>query len=128
MHPEELYAMRAIRAGASGYLTKSAAAGDLIHAIKTVHAGRKFLSANLAEMIFDKFNDPAPAEPHTLLSDREFQILCLVGAGSHVTDIARRLCLSAATVNTYRRRILLKLDMRTHVELTKYVVEKRLIV
>ena len=126
MHPEEHYALRAVRAGAAGYLTKHAAAADLVHAIKTVHAGRKFVSTNLAELLFNELNDPKLAEPHTQLSDREFRILCLIGSGVPIADIASELCLNSATISSYRRRILLKMFLKGPSELAEYVVEKGL--
>jgi len=127
IHPEEQYAARAIQAGASGYLTKDAAPDELAAAIRKVAWGGRYVSAALAE----KLNlDPEPEAglmPHKALSNREFQVLCLIGSGKTVTEIAGLLHLSTKTVSTYRRHILEKMGMQSNAELIRYAIENRLV-
>ncbi|HJV66202.1 MAG TPA: response regulator transcription factor [Geomonas sp.] len=126
MHPEDQYALRAIKAGASGYLTKDAAADELVAAIRKVQGGGKYFSESLAERLFSELSNPIGAEPHTLLSDRELQVLCMIGSGLSVSGIAERLSLSVKTISTHRTRILLKMGMKNNAELTSYVVRNGL--
>lgn len=127
MHPEEQYAIRAIRSGAAGYLTKETASVELVQAIRKVYAGGKYLSSNLAERLFTELANPTGAEPHTLLSDREYQIMCMIGSGLTLSGIADRLSLSVKTISTYRTRVLLKMGMKNNAELTTYVIKNGLL-
>lgn len=127
-HPEEQFAVRSLRAGASGYVNKQQAPGELITAIRRVLAGRRYVSAELAEHLAASL-DPAHAagEPHESLSDREFEVLRLLGAGLAVSGIAERLHLSVKTVSTYRARILDKLGLETTAELVAYAIRAGLV-
>lgn len=122
-HPEDQYALRAIKAGASGYVTKMSAPADLVTAVRTVSNGRKFITPALAELLADHVERPDDGVPHERLSDREFQTLKMIGAGHSLTEIAEVLCISVKTVSVYRSRVLEKMRMKNNVELTRYVVE-----
>jgi len=126
MHEEGPYAVRALRSGAAGYLTKESAAARLVQAIRKVAAGGKFISPNLADMLVCQVANPLGAEPHTLLSAREFQVTCLIGAGLTVPAIAEKLGLSAKTIGTYRARILLKMGLKNNGELATYAIKNDL--
>ena len=122
-HPEDQYALRAIKAGASGYVTKMSAPADLVTAVRTVATGRKFITPALAELLADHIERPDDGTPHESLSDREFQTLKMIAAGHSLTHIAEELCISVKTVSVYRSRVLEKMRMKGNVELTRYVVE-----
>jgi two-component system, NarL family, invasion response regulator UvrY len=122
-HPEDQYALRAIKAGASGYVTKMSAPADLVTAVRTVSNGRKFITPALAELLADHIERPDDATPHEGLSDREFQTMKMIAAGHSLTEIADVLCISVKTVSVYRSRLLEKVRMKSNVELTRYVVE-----
>ncbi len=124
-YPEKQYAVRALKAGASGYLTKESATEELIIAIQRAAQGRKYLSLDLAEKIADHFDDSTKAA-HELLSDREYQILIMLGTGQTVSHIAEKIALSVPTVNTYRSRILRKLNLFSNSEIIHYVIENNL--
>lgn len=126
LHPEEQYALRALKAGASAYLTKERAPEELATAIKHVLAGRKFITATLAERLATVAFSPADQLPHERLSDREFQVLCAIGQGKTVSAIASDLALSVKTVSTYRTRVLDKLDMKNTTDLIRYTLEHAL--
>ncbi len=125
-HPEDQYALRAIKAGASGYVTKMSAPADLVTAVRTVSNGRKFITPALAELLADHVERPDDGTPHESLSDREFQTLKMIAAGHSLTHIAEVLCISVKTVSVYRSRVLEKMRMKSNVELTRYVVERGL--
>jgi len=127
MHPEEQYAIRALRAGASGYLTKEHASDELIRAIRKVSAGGKYVSTELAEKLASVIGIDHERPPHELLSDREYQVLCLIASGKTVSQVADELALSVKTVSTYRGRILNKMNMKTNAELIYYAVKKELV-
>ncbi len=130
MYPEEQYAIRALRLGAAGYLTKESAPEELIGAIRKVIRGGRYVSAALAETLAGRMvtGDRAGEQPlHESLSDREYLVLRLIGAGKTVTEISRELALSAKTISTYRARILQKMGMRTNAELTHYAISNRLV-
>lgn len=127
MHPEDRFSVRAIKAGASGYLTKESLADDLVHAIRKVFNGGKFITETVAEMLADTFETEGNKAAHERLSDREFQILCMITSGKRIKEIAGELFLSPATVATYRTRILDKMQMKSNVELTNYVLRHNLI-
>jgi DNA-binding NarL/FixJ family response regulator len=126
MFSEEQYAIRAIRAGAAGFLTKEAAPEKLVEAVRKVASGGRFISAEVAESLASLVAGEAKGRPHELLSDREFEILKLIGSGRTVSQIADELGLSVKTVSTHRTRILRKMDMKTNAELTHYVVKNEL--
>jgi two-component system invasion response regulator UvrY len=125
MHPEDQYAIRAIRAGAAGYLTKEAAPDKLLEAIRKITRGGRFIGPDLAERLATEVAAAGP--PHASLSDREFEVLRLIGSGLAVGDIAERLSLSVNTVSTYRARILEKMCMKNNAELMQYVLVNRLL-
>lgn len=127
MHPEERFATRAFKAGASGYLTKDCAAEELIYAIRRVVGGRKFVSASLAEKLATQLETDGDAPLVESLSPREHQVLCMIGIGKKIKDIAQELALSVNTINTYRVRILEKLNMTKDAELIRYALQNRLI-
>ncbi len=122
VHPEEQYAMRALRAGARGYLTKDHSPGELVAAVRKVHGGGRYVSATLAERLAADLSTGVDGLPHERLSDREFEVLCLLGSGRTVTDIASTLSLSVKTVSTYRARLLDKIPASSNAELVRYVV------
>lgn len=120
MHPEEHYAIRALKAGASGYLTKQSAPEQLVHAIRQVSNGKKYVSASLAEELANAISDDSDKAPHEKLSDREYQTLCMIASGKTLTQIAEELNLSVKTVSVYRARLLEKMKMKNNAELTHY--------
>jgi two-component system, NarL family, invasion response regulator UvrY len=126
VHPESQYALRILKAGASGYLTKESASEELIKAIRKVHGGGKYISPSLAEKIAYALDDDSGKPPHEALSDREYQVLCLLGSGKTVSQIADALALSVKTVSTYRTRILEKMHMENNAELIHYAVQNGL--
>ncbi len=127
LHPEEQYALRALKAGASAYLTKERAPEELATAIKEVLSGHKFITASLAERLATVAFSPADRLPHERLSDREFQVLCAIGQGKTVSAIASDLALSVKTVSTYRTRLLDKLDMENTTQLIRYTLDHALV-
>ncbi len=127
IHPEEQYAVRAFRAGASGYLTKESAPDELLAAIQKVSIGGKYVSSSLAEKLASDLETGAEQLPHETLSDREYQVMCMIAVGKTVTKIAEELSLSVKTVSTYRSRILGKMRMRNSAELTYYAIKNRLV-
>ena len=127
MYPEDQYALRVLKAGASGYLGKDNIHDDIIRAIQAVQLGKKFITAAVAEKLADSLGEDKALQLHETLSDREFEVLKLLAAGKAVSDIASQLSLSATTVSTYRARIMEKMNMRTNAELTRYALEKKLI-
>jgi DNA-binding NarL/FixJ family response regulator len=126
MHPEEQYALRALRAGASGYLTKESALEELIDAIRRVAQGRKYVSASLGEKLAFELEADAGRPLHEQLSDREFQVMRMIGAGRRNKEIAATLFMSPKTVTTYKSRIFRKMGMRTGAEIIRYLLEKGL--
>jgi two-component system invasion response regulator UvrY len=127
VHPESQYALRILKAGASGYLTKESASDELIKAIRKVNAGGKYISPALAEKIAFALDEETGKLPHETLSDREYQVLCLIGSGKTVSQIADALALSVKTVSTYRTRILDKMRMQNNAELIHYAIENGLV-
>lgn len=126
VHPEEQFAVRTLKAGASGFLSKDSAPEDLVTAIKKLLAGGKYVSERVAESLLRHLDTSVESHPHEFLSEREFQILCLFGTGKTVTEIATELSLSVPTVSTYRARILEKTGLRTTGELTRYAIQNGL--
>jgi len=127
MHPIDRFALRAMRAGAAGYLTKDTDPDELVNAIRKVSRGMKYLSPAVAERMAVDFDANKPALPHEALSDREFQVFCMLAGGKKVKQIANELHLSFRTINTFRARILRKLDLKSTVALTHYALEHKLI-
>ncbi|MBS1191208.1 MAG: DNA-binding response regulator [Rhodocyclaceae bacterium] len=123
MHKEEQYAVRAIKAGAAGYLTKESASDQLVSAIRRVASGRAFVTPAVAEWMILDFGAPSEGPSHTQLSDREFQIFQMIVSGMNVTAIADALCLSVKTVSTHKARILQKMHMSNSAELIHYAIE-----
>lgn len=126
VYPEEQFAVRTLKAGASGYLSKDTAPEDLVKAIRTILRGGKYISECVAERLLYHVTEDEPEHPHDALSDREFQILSLFGSGKTVSEIASDLSLSVTTISTYRARILEKMRMKTTAELMRYAIENRL--
>ena len=127
MHPEEQYAVRALRAGASGYLTKASAPHELIGAIRKVSRGGKYLTLSLAEKLATELDSKGDKPRHEKLSNREFQVMLMLASGKSVGEIASELCLSVKTVSTYRTRIMEKMSMKRNAELTFYAMNNHLI-
>jgi len=127
MHTEEQYAIRSLKAGASGYLNKSQAPQELVTAIQLVLQGRKYITAATAEKLAIEMLDNSGKQPHELLSDREFDVLKLIASGKAVSEIAEILCLGITTISTYRARVLAKMNMKTNSELTRYALENKLV-
>lgn len=127
MYPEDQFAMRAIRAGAAGYLNKEGAPEELVLALRKILSGGNYISAAVADelIVHTRQDDSRPM--HELLSDREFQVLCMIGSGKTVKDISTELSLSAATVSTYRARILQKMRLKTNADLMQYAIQKGLV-
>ncbi len=127
VHPEEQYAVRVLRAGASGYLTKESAPDELIAAIRKVSLGRKYVSSSLAEKLAFDLEIEAEKPLHETLSDREYQVMCMIAKGKTVKEIAEELSLSVKTISTYRSRILEKMRMNNNAQLTHYAIKNRLV-
>jgi DNA-binding NarL/FixJ family response regulator len=127
VYPEEQYAIRVLRAGAAGYLTKESAIDELISAIRRIAQGRKYITSSLAERLATEVESDADKPLHETLSDREYQVLLLIGSGKAVKQIAEELYLSEKTVSTYRSRILEKMKMKTNAELTHYTIKHHLL-
>lgn len=127
MHAEDQYALRVLKAGASGYLTKESVPEELIRAIRKVVSGGKYISPTLAEKLAFEIGAPADRPPHEALSDREFQVMRRIAAGKTVTQIAEELSLSVKTVSTYRARILQKMGLKTNADLIHYAIQHQLI-
>ncbi len=127
MYPEDQYALRVLKAGASGYLEKESIHDNIIKAIQTVQLGKKFITPSIAEKLADAFQDNSSKQPHELLSDREFDVFKLLASGKSVSEIAGKLSLSTTTVSTYRARILEKMSIRSNADLSRYALERKLI-
>jgi two-component system invasion response regulator UvrY len=127
MHPEDQYGIRMLRAGASGYVSKESAAEDLITAIRKVAVGGRHVSSALAEKLAFAIDATTKEQPHYSLSNREFQVMCMIASGKALKEIADILILSEKTITTYRTRILEKLNLRNNVELTHYVIQNKLL-
>jgi len=127
VHPEEQYAVRMLRAGASGYLTKESAPEELIAAIRKVSMGGKYVRSSLAERLAFNLGGDAEKAPHERLSDREYQVMCMIASGETVNEIAGELLLSAKTIGTYRSRMLKKMDVKSSAELIHYAIKHGLV-
>ena len=127
MHAEEQYARRAFRAGAAGYITKDSSRAELVTALNKVIHGGKYVSAMLAEKLVADMARGTDRPLHEALSDREFEVMCLIASGKTVSQIAELLSLSDKTISTYRARILEKMHMKTNAELTHYAIQNKLV-
>jgi len=127
VYPEEQFAVRTLKAGAAGFMSKDTAPEELVKAIRKVLSGGKYINESVAEKLLSGLNSKTDGMPHEGLSDREFQILCLFGSGKSVSEIASELSLSVATISTHRARILEKMCMKTTAELVRYAIENRLV-
>lgn len=127
MYRESLYAVRSLKAGASGYVNKQGAPAELVGAIRQLAAGRKYISSALAQALAEHISDEREAVPHESLSDREYQTLTMIASGKAVGDIAVELNLSVKTVSMYRARLLEKMNLRNNSELTHYAIRNGLI-
>ena len=127
MHPEEQFAIRALRAGASGYLTKECAGDELVLAIRKALKGERYISGSLAELLAGDLGGDAGKPLHEILSDREYQVMLMIASGKPVGAIAEELCLSAKTISSYRANILLKTRMKNNAEITHYAIQNKLV-
>lgn len=127
MHKEEIVAVRALKAGASGYLSKDAADVELPRAVGQLLAGRKYITHSVAELMASKLQYPDNYDPHEILSDREYQTMLMLAGGKSVSQIAEELSLGISTISTYRVRILDKMGLKNNAELTQYAVGHKLI-
>ena len=127
MYPEKQYALRALKAGAAGYLTKDSAPDELIEAIERISQGNKYITRSLAQEMASELGGKAGKELHETLSDREYQVMRLLASGKSVSEIATQLSLSVKTVSTYRTRILEKLDLKTTAEIMHYALARGLV-
>jgi DNA-binding NarL/FixJ family response regulator len=127
MHREDQYAIRALKAGAAGYLNKQSAPAELVTAIRQVAAGRKYVSPALAEELANQLDEDHERPPHAALSDREYQTMTMIASGKTVSDIAAELALSVKTISMYRSRLLQKMKLRHNAELTHYAIKNRLV-
>lgn len=127
MHPEERFALRMLKAGASGYLTKESAAEELVEAVRKVAQGKKYITASLAEKLAFGLIEEGEKPLHERLSDREYQVMCLIAGGKSLKEIAEKLFISLKTVSTYRTRILEKMNMSSNAEIIRYCIEQGLV-
>ncbi len=126
-YPEDQLARRMLKAGAAGYLNKDSAPNELVRALRKILGGGKFVSAAVAELLASNLDDHFEKPLHEQLSDREYQVMCLIAVGRSLKEIADDLCVGISTINTYRARILEKMQMRNNTELTHYAIENRLV-
>ncbi len=127
IHPEEQYAIRVLRAGASGYLSKDMAPDELVIAVQKVLMGKKYITDTIAEKLASVLDQDSSKAPHEILSDREFSVLKLLASGKSVSEIADSMFLSVTTVSTYRTRIMSKMNMKNNADLTLYAIENKLL-
>lgn len=127
VHSEDQYAIRALRAGAAGYLNKASAPDKLVEAVRMVAAGRKYVTPELSQVLADMVSGAAPESPHLQLSDREFQVFKLIAVGKKLAEIADTLALSPKTVSVYRARVLEKLHLEGNVDIARYAVKHGLV-
>jgi DNA-binding NarL/FixJ family response regulator len=127
LHPEEKFALRALKAGAAGYISKEARTDELVNAIRHVLNGRKYISTLMAEKLAETLYADKSKEPHELLSNREFHVFKLLSEGKSLSEIAHRLSLNVTTISTYRSRVLKKLNLKTNADLTIYALENKFI-
>jgi len=126
VHPESRFAIRCIKAGADGYMTKDAAPEELVRAIRRLASGRKYITPELAEQLAMTLGQDFEGQPHELLSDREFQVMRMIASGMTVSEVANELTLSVKTISTYRARILDKMGLRNNAEIMHYAIPRGL--
>ncbi|MCC2642440.1 MAG: Response regulator, LuxR family [Nitrospira sp.] len=126
-YPEDQLALRMLKAGAAGYLSKDSAPNELVQAIRKIMSGGKFLSASVAELLASNLESDFEKPLHEQLSDREYQVMCLIAVGKSLKEIADDLCVSISSINTYRARILEKMQLKNNTELTHYAIQNRLV-
>jgi DNA-binding NarL/FixJ family response regulator len=127
VHPEDQFAVRALKAGAEGYVTKESAPEELVQAIRKILAGGRYVSPTLAEKLALNVGKDFTRAPHETLSDREHEVMCRIASGKTVTEIAGELSLSVKTISTYRARILEKLGVKNSAEITRYAIRNGLV-
>lgn len=127
IHPEDHYALRALRAGAAGYLTKDHSPDELAAAIRMVYEGKRYISPSLAQRLAAELGPEPGLAPHRALSDREYEVFCRLSDGKGIKDIAAELSLSPKTVSTYRTRVLAKMRLKNNVELIRYALQNRVV-
>ena len=127
IHPEEHYAIRVLKSGASGYLCKDSASDELVNAVEKVLAGKKYFSAYVIELLANNIDSGLGKSSYECLSNREFDVMRLLASGKSVSDIAEKLTLSVTTISTYRTRIMIKTGLRSNSDLTKYAIENELL-
>jgi DNA-binding NarL/FixJ family response regulator len=127
MHPENQYALRALKAGAAGYLTKQSAAAQLVSAIRQVNSGRKYVTPAVAEELANSFDRDNERPAHELLSMREYQTMCMIASGKSLTEMAAQMSLSVKTVSVYRARVLEKMHLKNNAEITHYAIKNQLV-
>jgi DNA-binding NarL/FixJ family response regulator len=127
MYPEDQYALRALRGGAYGYVNKGGDTAQIVAAVRLIAQGRKYITAEMAQMLVESLTTPAPEAAHEKLSDRELQTLTMIASGKRLSDIAEELSLSPKTVSVYRARVLEKLGMANNSELTVYAIRNELV-
>jgi DNA-binding NarL/FixJ family response regulator len=127
MHPENQYAVRALKAGAAGYLTKQSAPSQLVSAIRQVKDGRKYVTPAVAEELANSIDRDIDLPTHHALSIREYQTLCLIASGKNLTDIAQNMSISVKTVSVYRARVLEKMQLKNNAELTHYAIKNQIV-
>ncbi|MBN2026894.1 MAG: response regulator transcription factor [Actinobacteria bacterium] len=127
MHPEDQYALRVLKAGAAGYVNKDSASEELVKAVRKVMGGGRYVSPFMAEKLASVVGGDYERPPHESLSDREFQVMCMLASGKRLKEVAEELCLSVKTVSTYRARVLEKMGMESNAELTYYAVKNGLV-
>jgi len=127
MHPEDQYALRVLKAGAAGYMNKDSASEELANAVKKVVGGGRYVSPSMAEKLAALVGEDYAQLPHESLSDREYQVMCMLASGRRLKEVAEELCISSKTVSTYRARVLEKMGMSSNAELTYYAVKNGLI-
>jgi DNA-binding NarL/FixJ family response regulator len=127
MHPENQYALRALKAGAAGYLTKQSAPSQLVSAIRQIREGRKYVTPAVAEELANSIGQDSEKPLHHTLSIREYQTLCMIASGKNLTDVARQMSISVKTVSVYRARILEKMRLKNNAELTHYAIKNQIV-
>jgi two-component system, NarL family, invasion response regulator UvrY len=127
MYPEERFAVRAIKLGATGYLTKETASDELIKAIRIVYSGHNYITPLIAEKIVNELQGNEEIAPHEKLSSREFEVMCMIGSGKTINEIAELMSLSSRTVSTYRTRILEKMDFKNNAMIMRYAIDNGLV-
>lgn len=127
IHPENQYALRILKAGGNGYITKDCPRAEFINAVKIILSGKKYISANVVEKLASRFDEEINKELHELISDRELQVMKLIASGKTVSEVADELSLSVATISTYRHRLLEKMNFKNNAELTRYAIANNLV-